>query len=248
MKGAKKLKTTKQMLALLLAVCALAGMVSTLGFAASGEEYIDTGQAESAETDTEESELQTLESSETVITIENGIAADTAEQPTAESVEDTAETDEDTYSAKNYVNHYLMHGDSEYLPLAEAIPYVYTEAGHDNYEQLVFSAMDWNKLSAETQAEVDAVLTEAAGMAYLELLQEAVFYTLDAEGGVVGAACYAVRYDEDMNILEASGKADGQGNKDKTASALHTCRFHLFQKFIFKQYRDNFGIVIVSNK
>ena len=198
------MKTTKQMLILLLVVCALAGVVSTLGFAASGEEFIDTGQEESAETDTEESELQTLETSKAVITMESGIATDNAEQPAAET-----ETEDDTYSAKNYVNYYLMLGDSEYLPLAEAIPYVYTEADHDNYEQLVFSAMDWNKLSAETQAEVDAVLTEADGMTYLELLQEAVFYTLDAEGGVVGAACYAVRYDEDMNILEASGKADG---------------------------------------
>ena len=235
------MKALKRSLVLLF-VCLL--IMSHMALAAqegagSSEELADTS---------EKAESKTLESSEAVITMESGIVTDAAEQPTAESVEDTAETDEDTYSAKNYVNHYLMHGDSEYLPLAEAVPYVYTEAGHDNYEQLVFSAMDWNKLSAEAQAEVDAVLTEAADMTYLELLQEAVFYTLDAEGGVVGTACYAVRYDEDMNILEASGKADGQGNKDKTASALHTCRFHLFQKFIFKQYRDNFGIVIVSNK
>ena len=189
---------------MLLFVCLL--IMSHMALAAqegagSSEELADTS---------EKTESQTLEASEAVITMESGIAtAPETEEDTAETVEDTEDAEDDTYSAKNYVNYYLMPGDSEYLPLDEAVPYVYTEADHDNYEQLVFSAMDWNKLTAETQAEVDAVLTEAAGMTYLELLQEAVFYTLDAEGGVVGAACYAVRYDEDMNILEASGKADG---------------------------------------
>lgn len=237
------MKIAKQILALSLTVCVLAGIVSTAGFAASGEEYTETGQEES----TEESSVKTEETDDTVITIDTGIATDCAEQLTTEeaaemeseaesaiseaetieteestttteeateeaeevSEEETVAEEDETYSAKNFVNYYLMSGDSEYLELPEAVPYVYAEVNHDNYEQIVFSAMDWNNLSEEDQSEVDAILTEVAGMTYLEFLQEAVFYTLDEEDGVVGASCYAVQYDEDMNIIESTGKVDG---------------------------------------
>ena len=190
----------------------------------------DSEETDESETPTDESETSTDEpdtsTDEPTIIIESGIAADYADrlapesealpaaaaaepESTEEMPEDAPSADDDIYSAKNYVNYSLMPGDSEYLELDEALPSVYAEINHDNYEQIVYSSMDWKHLSAEAQAEVDAVLNETAGMSYLDFLQEAVFYTLDEEAGVVGSACFAVQYDEDLNIIESSGVTDG---------------------------------------
>ena len=201
------LKAFKRSLVLLF-VCLL--IMSHIAFAAQ-EEY--ESSREIVET-TEETKSPTEESSNATITIEKSAPAENSlEEPSNETITETEEAPaaeaDNVYTARNYVNYYLMPGDSEYLELEASFPYIYSEVNHDNYEQIVFSAIDWPHLSSDAKAKVNAVLAKSVGMSYLELLQKAVTYTLEEESGVVGSACYAVRYGEDMSIIESSGRPDG---------------------------------------
>ena len=130
------------------------------------------------------------------------IETDASEEITEESTEETeAPTAEADPSARDYINYYLMPGDSPYLEVTEAAEYIYTAADESNYEQLVFSAMDWNNLSEAAQAEVNAALPDG----YLALLQEAVDYAAVNAGGVVGAAAYVITFEDGTETGGESG-------------------------------------------
>ena len=117
------------------------------------------------------------------------ISEETVEEPEMPPEEEPVAASNE---ARDYINYYLMPGDSPYLEVTEVAEYIYTTADADNYEQIVFSAMDWNGLSDVAQAEVDAALPEG----YLALLQEAVDYAATYSNGVVGSAGYVVTFED----------------------------------------------------